>query len=376
MATNEQALEHHVAEARAIIALAEKENRKLTETESRQARDHIDRVKAFKAMIAEQAENGTTRASDNTELQAQIDRLHSGVNNGPERGFAKAVVEAGFDLRAQPRVEIPSTKIFNASTLPGEETWRVTGPTIAPLGQDRRFLYTNLPSENVEGTSAVQDFKQTARTLTGTPVRDLDATGDKAKLDITLSSVTEALKQVAVTIDDIPNAIFESVSSLRAFLNTEGAFQVQKALDTHVLAQIVAASPPFGTTGTGLVARLRNGVATMRATGANPTIAVLNPTDAASLDLEADAGGYVFPMRDTGSSSPLWGLRVVERIGAGTEAPYLIDPMMLGQLYLGNLRFEADPFTGFRKNLTTLRIETKSLYHVRQAEGARRIAAT
>jgi hypothetical protein len=103
---------------------------------------------------------------------------------------------------------------------------------------------------------------------------------------------------------------------------------------------------------------------------------VLNPTDAASLDLEADAGGYIFPTRDSGSSSPLWGLRVIERIGAGTEAPYLIDPAMLGQLYLGNLRFEADPFTGFKKNLTTLRIETYALYHVRQPEGARRVNTT
>jgi hypothetical protein len=51
--------------------------------------------------------------------------------------------------------------------------------------------------------------------------------------------------------------------------------------------------------------------------------------------------------------------------------------MMLGQLYLGGRRFEADPFTGFRKNLTTLRIETKgALYHARQAEGARRVSAT
>jgi hypothetical protein len=114
----------------------------------------------------------------------------------------------------------------------------------------------------------------------------------------------------------------------------------------------------------------------MRATGANPTIAVLNPTDSASLDLEADAGGFVFPTRDTGSSSPLWGLRVIERIGAGTEAPYLIDSQMLGQLYLGNIRFEADPFSAFRKNLTTLRIEVHALYHVRQAEGARRVNAT
>ena len=72
----------------------------------------------------------------------------------------------------------------------------------------------------------------------------------------------------------------------------------------------------------------------------------------------------------------MWGLRVVERIGAGTEAPYLIDPAMLGRFYMGTLRLEADPFTGFAKNLTTLRLEVKALYHVRNAKGARRVAAT
>ena len=40
------------------------------------------------------------------------------------------------------------------------------------------------------------------------------------------------------------------------------------------------------------------------------------------------------------------------------------------------MRFEADPFSEFKKNLTTVRIEVKALYHVRQPEGARRIAAS
>jgi hypothetical protein len=85
----------------------------------------------------------------------------------------------------------------------------------------------------------------------------------------------------------------------------------------------------------------------------------------------------VFPTRDSGSGSPLWGLRVIERTSAaGNEPPYLIDPQMLGMLYLGTARFEADPFSAFRKNLTTLRVEVKGLYHVRNSEGARRIAAT
>jgi hypothetical protein len=180
----------------------------------------------------------------------------------------------------------------------------------------------------------------------------------------------------AVTISAIPNEILSSVRALQAFLGAEGRFQVETAIDAHVLDQIVAASPPFGTTGTTLIDKVRNGIATMRATGANPTIIVLNPTDSASLDLSADAGGYVFAGRTPSSSSPLWGMQVVERAGAGTEPPYLIDPVMLGVFYGGTMQFGADPFTGFKKNLTDLRVEIKALFHVRNAEGARRIAAT
>jgi len=115
----------------------------------------------------------------------------------------------------------------------------------------------------------------------------------------------------------------------------------------------------------------------MRAEGANPTIAVVNATDSAALDLSADAGGMIFPTRDVGTASPLFGLTIIERTSAtNAEPPYLIDAGMLGQLYLGAARLEADPFTGFRANLTTLRVEVKGLFHVRNAKGARRLAAT
>ena len=81
----------------------------------------------------------------------------------------------------------------------------------------------------------------------------------------------------------------------------------------------------------------------------------------------------MFPLNAAGAS-PLWNLRVIER--PGTTPPYVIDPAMLGVLYLGGMRFDADPYTGFKKNLTNLRVETSALYHVRNARGARRIAAT
>jgi hypothetical protein len=54
----------------------------------------------------------------------------------------------------------------------------------------------------------------------------------------------------------------------------------------------------------------------------------------------------------------------------------VVDSNMLGRLYLGTMQIDADPFTGFKKNLTTLRCEAKELFHVRDAKGARRIATT
>ena len=156
-------------------------------------------------------------------------------------------------------------------------------------------------------------------------------------------------------------------------------FQVQKSLDAHCFSQIVASSPPFGTSGADTVTKVRNAIASMRAEGANPDLLVMNATDAAALDLSTSGTStpYLFAVREPGGASPLFGLRVIERTSAaGNEVPYLIDSNKLGRLYLGVLRIDADPFSDFTKNLTTLRCEVKALFHVRDAKGARRIAAT
>ncbi len=55
---------------------------------------------------------------------------------------------------------------------------------------------------------------------------------------------------------------------------------------------------------------------------------------------------------------------------AEDAALLLIDPNMLGTLYLGNVRLDAKPSSEFTKNLTTLRAEVSGLFHVRDANGA------
>lgn len=306
--------------------------------------------------------------------------LSTSGNTGPT-GLAGAVMDAGFDLKSVPSVTMPGGSVFKASTFPASTALSSIQPSgVTPYGKDSRFLWPSLPSEDVGSNTAVEDFKQTARAVTGDVERAVDATTTKASLDVTITAAVQAIKQFAITIDSIPNIVLESSSQMASFLSGEGQFQVNKALDDHVLDQIVAATPAFGNTGTTTIDKVRNAIAAMHALGANPDVLVINPGDLAALDLFRVGGSTTtdgpYAIDTTrGASTPLWGLRIVERIGGGSDPMYLIDTNMLGHLYLGRVRVEADPFTEFKKNLTTLRVEMNALYHIRNIQGARRIAA-
>lgn len=299
-----------------------------------------------------------------------------------------ALKASRFDPKTNPTVTLDGSRLFaakagtgglKAQTLPTFADWNRGAPSVVPMGQDSRFMWRAMVSDNLPiDETSVQDFKITTATVTGDIERAPSAVTDKADLATTTTLVNEAVRQFAITIDDIPNQLFASVPMLEAYLLARAEFQLEDALDTHVLAQIVAATPPFGNTGTGLIAKVRSAITTMRATGASPSLLVVNPTDSETLDTYTTADGIFLltdPATSPGGNGPVWNLRRVERIGTGAEAPYVIDPAMLGVLYLGAMQVAADPYTGFKKNTTTLRLEFNALMHVRNANGARRIAA-
>jgi hypothetical protein len=75
------------------------------------------------------------------------------------------------------------------------------------------------------------------------------------------------------------------------------------------------------------------------------------------------SGGYIFLTSARGSSSPLRGLRVVERIGRH-RAAVPVDPQMIGAYHLGGIRYDADPYTRFKRNTINLRIDVDGLLRV------------
>jgi hypothetical protein len=299
----------------------------------------------------------------------------SGAGITERDAFASAILKAGWNLRSQPIIQIPLKAAF-----PVVDTWApVRSADIRPLGRDERYLWPLLPRTDIGNGTAIEDFRQTGnRTVTGDIERDVDATTDKATLDVDFDHDVQPVKTLAIMIEDIPNALLTSLPASREFFQVEARHAIEQALDVHVYDQIIAAGPPSGITGANLVEQVRHGIAAMRALGSNPDVLVVNPDDAADLDLFKQPGteDYAFMSRSGGPGGPLWGLRVVERTSATMdEAPLLIDSRRVGMLYLGVLAMLADPYSKMRKNLVDLRFELNGLMHIRDANAAYLIAA-
>src|SRR4051794_22093538 len=73
-------------------------------------------------------------ARDSAAIAAEIDRMNYAEPASSTGRFAKAVADAGFDLRANPSVEVPlASALFKAPTVPAVTDWNRTTPTVAPL---------------------------------------------------------------------------------------------------------------------------------------------------------------------------------------------------------------------------------------------------
>jgi hypothetical protein len=296
--------------------------------------------------------------------------------------IVEQMLKAKWDPKTNPSVLIDGHEAFTKTqTLPTFSDWQRREPIVTPLGADARFMWQAMVTEGLDPKdTSIQDFRMTAATVSGTVERAPSAVTTKADLDTTTTLVNTAVRQFAITISDIPNQLLTSVGQLANFMAQRAEFELEKALDSHVYSTIVAATPPFGNAGgSTLMAQIRRGITTMRATGATPRVLVLNPTDSESLDQTTTADGIHIltnPVNGGSGDTPVWSLRRVERIGAGTEPPYIIDPQMLGVLYIGGMQIDSDPYSGFKNNTTTLRMEFNALMHIRNINGARRIAAT
>jgi hypothetical protein len=165
MQSNKQEIADHLERASAILDEAERAKRRLTNSERKSVEGHLERVEEVKEQEV---------------LRNEIERMNAGGGVPGGGDFAQAVVSAGFNLKSNPSVTIPlRTALGKAPTLPAVGDWNRAAPEVVAMGRDARFLNANLVQESVGGESAIQDFRQSARTVTGSPQRALDCTDPK-----------------------------------------------------------------------------------------------------------------------------------------------------------------------------------------------------
>jgi hypothetical protein len=355
-------IEQHVRAARQIWHRVDAEGRKATRAELKTVERHLDAIDLLKSEGWKQANAGAPYAV-------------AGDGSGRAIGPGWNVLAQSIDLKAGKL----KTKTSLAGLMRGKD---LTGPgalDFPPLrapsvatGVDERYLYPNLATQSLGPELSVQEFRQVgSAAVTGDVERSPVDTSTKAEVDVELELASEEVRQIATTISAVPNAVLEADVTLRAFLQQQMRVKLDAAIDAHCISQIDAENTLGGGAGSNLIEQIRNGVSAMASAGTRPTIVALSPEDSVELDLftvGAADNEYLFAVRDSGASSPLFGLRVVEC--SSVTDPVLLDPLALGLLYVGQATFQVDPYSGFKENLSTVRLEGNILYHVRNPDGA------
>ena len=217
------------------------------------------------------------------DAEARLPGYTSNVNGWREA--ARSLDLASGNLRVdlpgasltRPTAEVPGGGAGNAGTAATISVRTApTGPQPAPRcirGRFRRSRSSRIRSFVTSDYTV--SYSQTA--LSGVE-RDVDETTTKADLDTTIGLATPEARMFAVTASGIPQRVFDSESSLQAFLEQEMRRRLDLELDQHVIDTIDAASPATGTpTGTGLIAKARRAVAEHRALGSSPSVLAISP---------------------------------------------------------------------------------------------------
>jgi hypothetical protein len=363
--------EKYAYEAKQLLAQADLEGRDLTPDE----RGQFETALAKSRQAREAEGDGKAQAERIGRMIGGDDISASGQPTG-WAGVANAIAN-----KKQYSVEVPTEglvgkaapargKSLTANDLDEGAPFQIPG--FMPLGADRRFLYPLLNRTVVTTELSASDFRQEgSRAIDGSGEveRELTGTTEKAELDLEVSFINEPLKQVAVVIKDVPNALVDASGALQAFLSSEGQYQLDRAIDSHVLASIEGVEFLANQEGSTQVEQIRRAIGDHRAAGYNPTVLAADPTTAADLDLFATGAdnAFSFPLGSYGASSPLFGLTVAEN--AGVTDMTLIDPLAVGTLCLGPTAIEVDRSQGFTKNTSIVRLEASVLMVVRNPEG-------
>ena len=207
----------------------------------------------------------------------------------------------------------------------------------------------------------------------------------KSQISWTYTEESADVKKITAFVK-VSKESLDDLDFLRSEINTDLKEEIELKLDDQLasgtgltvnLKGILTYAPAFDVTGTPFidsvdtpnrVDALRVAVALVKSNRFTPTYAVINPMDAALMDLaKGDDGHYILPPFVTSDGLRIAGIPIIEN-EAITEGSFLVGDFNKSNLRIReginiNLGYENDDFT---KNLVTILAEMRAVHYIKK----------
>lgn len=355
-------------EAQAIVTHAERRHLKyLTPTERGQIDFLLEDAQRAKDLLNDP--DWLVRSEEDAQLVEKLERNHGHVTHMAEGGFMNNLAGTLRSASWSPHVPVPYK--FPAKAIIGDVTDAAVRvePGISALPIDSRYAYGVLRRRDlpVEAT-VIQELVQTSRIFPALDQMAVGfASGTTKPTTTTGATLQPFQRETIATVSELLPVGIVNIPAFEQLVNTTLRDAYRAGLDHYVVGQLVSQAGTVDDTGDDLFEQLRKAVTSLQSAGFEPSVALVNPEDAETLDLtRADAGEGQFmlnPAPRASGFSPLWSLRLV-------ATPAVTDPIVLdpsgSQLWLSDVEFSANPFEQFAKNQVRFRFEGDVIVVVNQ----------
>jgi HK97 family phage major capsid protein len=352
-----------------VTQLADAKSKDQTDVTIKAMQDHLDKLDI------KMNKKGIENKSTNVTLDNEVKSL-----------FDKAEIKSAIDTLKTNRassvnMEVKAVGTMTLASYDGNSLTTEIDRTISAAPKRQPYLRNLVNVSTIQGNKVTWVNKEAVEGAAG-----MTAEGAlKSQVSWTYTEESADVKKITAFVK-VSKESLDDLDFLRSEINTDLREEIELKLDEQLasgtglttnLKGILTYAPTFDVAGTVLatsvstpnrVDALRVAVALVKKNRFTPTYAVINPMDAALMDLaKGEDGHYILPPFVTADGLRIAGIPIIEN-EAITEGDFLVGDFNKSNLRIKeeiniNLGYENDDFT---KNLVTILAEMRAVHYIKK----------